>query len=137
MLTISRTLIIPLAEIELTAIRASGPGGQNVNKVSTAIHLRFNIRASSLPESYKSALLNLRHHFLTDAGDLVIKVQDSRSQEQNRAKALERLADLIRSVGRPSKVRKPTRPTRAAREKRMDSKKKRANTKRLRKDIAD
>lgn len=137
MLPISNQVEIPLAEIEITAIRAQGPGGQNVNKVSTAIHLRFDIRASSLPEFYKTALLNLKDRHITQDGEILIKAQRSRSQEQNRTDALKRLAVLIRSVATPRKIRKATRPTLAARERRLDSKKKRGATKRLRAEVAD
>jgi ribosome-associated protein len=124
-------------EVEITAIRSSGPGGQNVNKVSTAIHLRFSIRGSSLPEFYKTALLNLKDRHITQDGEIIIKAQRSRSQEQNREDALDRLAELIRSVAQPRKRRTATRPTRASRERRLESKKKRSSTKRLRSDIAD
>jgi ribosome-associated protein len=124
-------------EVEITAIRSSGPGGQNVNKVSTAIHLRFSIRTSSLPEFYKTALLNLKDRHVTQEGAIIIKAQRSRSQEQNREDALHRLAVLIRSVAKPRKVRKATRPTLASREKRLEAKKKRSSTKQLRTDIAD
>lgn len=124
-------------EVEITAIRSSGPGGQNVNKVSTAIHLRFSIRGSSLPELYKTALLNLKDRHITQDGEIIIKAQRSRSQEQNREDALDRLTELIRSVAQPRKLRTATRPTRASRERRLESKKKRSSTKRLRSDIAD
>jgi ribosome-associated protein len=124
-------------EVEITAIRSSGPGGQNVNKVSTAIHLRFSIRTSSLPEFYKTALLNLKDRHVTQEGAIIIKAQRSRSQEQNREDALHRLAVLIRSVAKPRKVRKATRPTLASREKRLEAKKKRSSIKQLRTDIAD
>ncbi len=128
-LPISARVSIPLQEIELTAIRAGGPGGQNVNKVASAVHLRFDIRASSLPEFYKERLLALSDQRITGEGVVVIKSQEHRSQEKNREAALARLQSLIRSVAVTRKARRPTRPTRAARERRLSEKRARGETK--------
>lgn len=124
-------------EVEFTAIRAQGAGGQSVNKVSSAIHLRFDIRQSSLPELYKTRLLALHDQRITREGVVVIKAQQSRSQEQNRLEALQRLTELIDSVTHTPKTRFATKPTRSAQRKRMDSKSKRGEIKALRGKISD
>jgi len=136
-LRISNTVSIDDSEIEISAIRSQGAGGQNVNKVSSAIHLRFDIKASSLPETYKERLLTLRDQRISKDGVIVIKAQQSRSQDKNREAALGRLQTLIQKVSVIPKKRKVTRPSKAAQKKRLDSKIKHGKTKEMRRKISE
>ncbi|EGM63611.1 putative-tRNA hydrolase domain protein [Shigella flexneri SFJ17B] len=129
---ISRHVAIPDGELEITAIRAQGAGGQHVNKTSTAIHLRFDIRASSLPEYYKERLLAASHHLISSDGVIVIKAQEYRSQELNREAALARLVAVIKDLTKEQKARRPTRPTRASKERRLASKAQKSSVKAMR-----
>ena len=132
-----RRIVIPEDEVEVSAVRAQGAGGQNVNKVSSAIHLRFDIRRSSLPEDVQARLLALGDQRITKEGVLVIKAQSERSRERNLEEALRRLHELVDSVALPPLVRRPTRPTFASRERRMEGKNVRSRIKSLRGKVQD
>ncbi len=132
MIVLSRNVSIPDNELEITAIRAQGAGGQHVNKASTAIHLRFDIRASSLPEYYKERLLEASHHLISADGVIIIKAQEYRSQEMNREAAIARLVSVIQTLTAEQKSRRPTRPTRASKERRLTSKAQKSSVKNLR-----
>jgi ribosome-associated protein len=131
-LIITPSIVIPAEQIEMQAVRSQGAGGQNVNKVASAIHLRFDINASCLPQIYKERLLRRRDQRITKEGVVVIKAQSHRTQEQNRQEALERLRDLIRSVTIKRKKRKATRPSLTSQQKRLDRKTKHGRLKSMR-----
>ena len=131
-LKISNQVSIPLAEVDIQAIRAQGAGGQNVNKVSSAIHLRFDINASSLPDIYKERLPQLSDQRISGDGIIVIKAQRFRSQDKNREDALDRLRELVKAVTVTQKKRRPTKPSRNSQKKRVDRKTKHGQLKSLR-----
>ena len=137
MLIISNKVTIPDNEIEISVIRSQGAGGKNVNKVSTAIHLRFDIRASSLPDVYKRRLMTLRDHRINKDGIIVIKAKQTRSQEKNKLAAMARLKELIQSAAITPKKRVSTKPTRSSQRKRMDSKTRHSRLKETRKRIIE
>lgn len=135
MIYITSHVVIPDSEIDIHAMRSQGAGGQHVNKVSSAVHLRFDIVASSLPPFYKEELLKLRDHRISEDGVITIKAQQFRSQEQNREDALNRLRALVQSVAIPRKKRRATKPTKSSQNRRLESKKKAGRLKALRRSI--
>jgi ribosome-associated protein len=137
MIRIAPDIELPEDELQWQPIRAQGAGGQNVNKVSSALHLRFDIRASALPEAVKQRLLALQDQRISSDGILVIKAQRFRTQEKNRTDAIERLCELVARASHVPRKRRPTKPSRASQQRRMDSKTKRGRTKRLRRSLDD
>jgi len=137
-MSISRPVVrVEPSELEFSAIRSQGSGGQNVNKVSSAIHLRFDIPSSSLPEDIKARLLSLRDSRITHEGVFILKAQRFRSQDMNRADAVARLQELVDSVSVPPRIRRPTQPSRAERQRRLEKKGRRAELKSLRRPVQD
>jgi len=138
MLRITDTIAIPESELTLSFVRADGPGGQHVNKTATAVQLRFDVaRSPSLPEPVRRRLMRLAGRRLSSEGILIIDARSQRSQKQNREEALERLADLVRSAAKPPRRRKPTRPSKASRRRRLESKRQRARLKQSRRAVRD
>ncbi|HEX7649550.1 MAG TPA: alternative ribosome rescue aminoacyl-tRNA hydrolase ArfB [Noviherbaspirillum sp.] len=127
-----RIPVVPASEVEFSAIRAQGAGGQNVNKVSSAVHLRFDIRASSLPDQVKERLLALNDQRITKEGVVVIKVQTHRSQEKNKEEALQRLQEMVSGIAVPPRARRATKPTRSSQQKRLEKKTMRGQIKAMR-----